>query len=67
MKDWNVVINVYQDGFRRTLRALKEFGPVERSPDDNVLVMRADDPTAFLESSSEKPKRTLRFMMRSHA
>lgn len=47
MKDWNVVISVYQDGFRRTLRALKEFGPVERSPYYNVLVMKADNPTAF--------------------
>jgi len=50
VKDWNVVISVYQDGFRRTLRALKEFGPVERSPYYNVLVMKADNPTALLET-----------------
>ena len=50
MKDWNVVISVYQDGFRRALRALREFGPVERSPYHNVLVMRVEDPTALLDS-----------------
>lgn len=49
MKDWNVVISVYQDGFRRTLRSLKEFAPVERSPYHNVLVMRAEDPIALLD------------------
>ena len=50
MKDWNVVISVYQDGFRRALRALKEFGPVERSPYHNVLLMRVEDPTALLDA-----------------
>ena len=54
MKDWNVVISVYQDGFRRTLRALKEFGPVERSPYYNVLVMKADNPTALLETIEQR-------------
>jgi hypothetical protein len=47
VKDWNVVISVYQDGFRRALHALREFGPVERSPYHNVLVMKVEDPTAF--------------------
>jgi tRNA(Ser,Leu) C12 N-acetylase TAN1 len=54
VKDWNVVISVYQDGFRRTLRALKEFGPVERSPYHNVLVMRVDDPVASLDAIERK-------------
>ena len=54
MKDWNVVISVYQAGFRRTLRALKEFGPVERSPYYNVLVMKADNPTALLETIEQR-------------
>ncbi len=48
MNDWNVVISVYQDGYRRALRALKEFGPVERSPYYNVLLMRVEEPTALL-------------------
>ena len=54
MKDWNVVISVYQDGFRRALRALKEFGPVERSPYHNVLLMRVEYPTALLETIERK-------------
>lgn len=54
MKDWNVVVSIYQDGFRRALRALKEFGPAERSPYHNVIVMRVDDPIALLEAVERK-------------
>lgn len=54
MKDWNVVISVYQTGFRRALRALEEFGPVERSPYHNVLLMRVDDPAALLAAVTRK-------------
>ncbi|MGZ3350060.1 MAG: hypothetical protein ACXU89_14060, partial [Xanthobacteraceae bacterium] len=50
MKDWNVVVSIYQDGFKRALRALREFGPVERSPYYNVLVMKVEDPMVLLES-----------------
>jgi tRNA(Ser,Leu) C12 N-acetylase TAN1 len=48
MKDWNVVIRVYQDGFKRALRVLRELGQVGLSPYHNVLVMRVDDPMATL-------------------
>ena len=54
MKDWNVVISIYQDGFRRALRALREFGPVERSPYHNVIVMRVEDPVALLDGVERK-------------
>jgi len=50
VKDWNVVVSIYQDGFKRALRALREFGPVERSPYYNVLVMKVEDPMVLLES-----------------
>ena len=50
MKDWNVVVSIYQDGFKRALRALREFGPVERSPYYNVLVMKVEDSMVLLES-----------------
>ena len=50
MKDWNVVISIYQEGFRRALRSLQELGSVERSPYHNVLVMKMDDPMALLEA-----------------
>lgn len=54
MKDWNAVISIYQDGFRRALRALQEFGAVERSSYHNVLLMRVDDPTALLDAIERK-------------
>ncbi len=50
MKDWNAVVSIYQDGFRRALRALRQFGPVERSPYHNVLVMTVEDPMALLDA-----------------
>jgi tRNA(Ser,Leu) C12 N-acetylase TAN1 len=50
MDAWNAVISVYQDGFRRALRVLRELGPVERSPYHNVLIMTVDDPVALLEA-----------------
>lgn len=54
MRDWNVVVSLYQDGFRTALRILKEFGPVEPSPYHNVLVMRVENPTALLEAIERK-------------
>jgi hypothetical protein len=56
VKDWNAVISVYQDGFRRALRALKECGAVDRSPYHNVLLMRVDAPSALLEAIEQKTK-----------
>lgn len=55
MGGWNVVVCVYQEGFRRVLRALRDLGAAERSPYYNVLVMKADDPLAAL---AEIEKRT---------
>jgi hypothetical protein len=49
VKDWNVVVSVFQDGFRRALRALQKLGQAERSPYYNVLVMKVEDPIALLE------------------
>jgi tRNA(Ser,Leu) C12 N-acetylase TAN1 len=54
MEDWNVVVSIYRDGFNRAWRALKQFGPVERTPYHNVLVMRVDDPRALLEVVERK-------------
>ncbi len=54
MKGWNAVIRVYQGGFRRAMRALKECGPVERSPYHNVFVMRVEDPIALREAIERK-------------
>ncbi|MEX0751794.1 MAG: THUMP domain-containing protein [Xanthobacteraceae bacterium] len=54
MNDWNMVISIYQYGFKRALRALQEFGQVERSPYHNVLVMKADDPMAALKAIEQQ-------------
>jgi tRNA(Ser,Leu) C12 N-acetylase TAN1 len=56
VKDWNVVITIYQDAFKRALRALRQIGPVERSPFHNVLVMKVDDPAELLEAIEGRTK-----------
>jgi tRNA(Ser,Leu) C12 N-acetylase TAN1 len=50
MKDWNLVITIFQDGFRRALRALHVFGPIERTHYYNVLAMKVDNPVKALEA-----------------
>jgi tRNA(Ser,Leu) C12 N-acetylase TAN1 len=48
MKDWNVIITIFQDGYRRANRTLHKLGPIERSPYHNVLLMSVADPVALL-------------------
>jgi tRNA(Ser,Leu) C12 N-acetylase TAN1 len=50
VRDWNLIVTIYQQGFRRALRALQDIGPTERSPYHNVLVMKVDDLLAVLEA-----------------
>lgn len=54
MKDWNVVVSVFQDGYRRALRALQKLGVAERSPYHNVLVIKVEDPVALLEAVEKR-------------
>ena len=54
MKDWNAVVTIYQDGFKRALRALKDFGPIDPTLYHNVLVMKVGDPTALLEAIEKR-------------
>jgi tRNA(Ser,Leu) C12 N-acetylase TAN1 len=54
VKDWNVVVSVFQDGYRRALRALQELGQAERSPYHNVLVMKVEDPVVLLEAIEKR-------------
>lgn len=54
LKDWNVVISIYQDGFRQAIRGLEELGQVDRSPFHNVLVMKVEDAISFLEAVERK-------------
>jgi hypothetical protein len=48
--DWNVVVTVFQGGYRRAVRFLCELGPVERTPYHNVLLMKAGEPMALLQA-----------------
>jgi len=50
MKDWNVIVTVYDARGRRAARqALRAFGQIERSEFFNVLVMRVADVGSFLQ------------------
>jgi tRNA(Ser,Leu) C12 N-acetylase TAN1 len=48
VQDWNVIVTVFQDGYRRALRALRDLGSADRSPYHNVLIMKVDDPLTLL-------------------
>lgn len=48
MRNWNVVVSVYQEGFQRALKALRRLAPTGHSRYYNVLTMKADDPFALL-------------------
>ena len=50
IQNWNVVVTVFQGGFKRAVRALRELGRVERSPYHNVLVMTVDNPLDLLDA-----------------
>jgi tRNA(Ser,Leu) C12 N-acetylase TAN1 len=54
VKDWNVVVTVYQDDFRRALQALQKLKLAERSPYHNVLVMKVEDPIALIEAIEQR-------------
>jgi tRNA(Ser,Leu) C12 N-acetylase TAN1 len=50
VKDWNVIITIYQQGFRRAISALQSIGPTDRTTYYNVLVMKVDEPMVALET-----------------
>jgi tRNA(Ser,Leu) C12 N-acetylase TAN1 len=58
VKDWNVVVTIFQDGFRRARRALQELGTVDASPYYNVLLMKVEDPLAALEAIEKKTEQS---------
>jgi tRNA(Ser,Leu) C12 N-acetylase TAN1 len=49
MLDWNVVVSVYEDGYKQALRVLRPFGRLQPTDFYNVLVMKVGDISAFLE------------------
>lgn len=42
MRDWNVIATAADGKFAQALRFLGQFGPVEKTPFYNVIMMRAD-------------------------
>lgn len=52
--EWNVVITTHDEGFERAERELEDLGDVRRTEFFNVLVMRVEDPEAFLRDVSER-------------
>ncbi len=53
MRDWNVVVSVYDGQFVRACQILAQFGRVERTEYYNVLVMKVADRVAFLDALAD--------------
>jgi len=54
--EWNVVVSIYQEGFRRVVRALRDLGSVERTKYHNLLVVAAEDPLVLLERIEQRTR-----------
>lgn len=54
MSDWNVVVSVQVEGYRGALRLLREWGEVAKTDFFNVLVLRVEDATCFLEGLRQR-------------
>lgn len=57
LQEWNVVVTTHQRGYDGAVETLTDFGTVGRTTFGNVLVVRADDVRAFLESLREAGER----------
>jgi tRNA(Ser,Leu) C12 N-acetylase TAN1 len=53
MHDWNVVVSVFEHGFRRARDLLETLGPVHKTDYFNVLVMKIEDSEGFLRTLKE--------------
>ncbi len=51
--EWNVVVTLAEQGFRDAVKLLRKSGSVKRTAYYNVLVMKVEDPLAFLADFSE--------------
>jgi len=54
MFDWNVIISVYDEGYRRAVHFLEKFGSVRKTEFFNVLAMKVDDLPTLLETLRER-------------
>ena len=48
MRDWNVVVTVNEDGYRRVRRMLERYGAMAPTDFYNVMVMRVADPEGLM-------------------
>ncbi len=53
MKEWNVVVTVYDGGYAKAQQLLEQFGPVSKTAFYNILLMHVADGRQLLESLSE--------------
>lgn len=54
LRDWNVLVTVYEEEFRQACRLLRQFGAIAPSDFHNVITMRVEDPTRFTEALGER-------------
>ncbi len=50
MQEWNAVISVHERGYRKALDVFGDFGEVRRTEFFNILLLRAEDSSAMLET-----------------
>jgi tRNA(Ser,Leu) C12 N-acetylase TAN1 len=54
LKPWNVVVSVQKGRMREAVESLHRFGQVAKTEFYNVLVVKADDPQAMLDTLREE-------------
>jgi tRNA(Ser,Leu) C12 N-acetylase TAN1 len=57
MQEWNVVISVHEQGFKKAVDLFGEFGTVKRTEFFNVLLLRAGNVRSMLEALRERSER----------
>lgn len=56
---WNVIVTVYNDGFKDAIHTLRKYGVVRATNFFNVLVMQVEDVDKFLQiAASEMPEKS---------
>ena len=54
MSEWNVVVSVYDRGYKHARQVLEEFGSVSRTEFYNVLAVQVDDTPGMLEKLKQR-------------
>ncbi len=54
LRDWNVIITVYEGEFREARRSLYKMGDIAPSDFHNVIMLRVEDSTRFTELLGER-------------